>query len=74
MSVQFQDAAGHDIGDAHIGPVTDLTRRGKTGLVTSQTIGTVPKGARKAVITILMVRTDGAYNDGYADDISLVIS
>ncbi|MGI8609697.1 MAG: serine/threonine-protein kinase [Candidatus Dormibacteria bacterium] len=74
ISVRFQDAAGRDIGDAHIGPVTDLTRKGKTGLVKSQTSGAVPKGARKAVITIVMNRTDGVYNDGYADDISLVIS
>ncbi|MFN2464818.1 MAG: serine/threonine-protein kinase [Candidatus Dormibacteria bacterium] len=74
VSVRFEDAAGHDIGDAHVGPVTDLTRKGRTGLVRSQTTGAVPAGARKAVITIVMNRTDGAYNDGYADDVSLVIS
>jgi hypothetical protein len=54
--------------------VTDLTRKGKTAMVKSEGTGTVPKGTRKVLVRILLVRTDGTYNDGYADDVSFSIS
>jgi hypothetical protein len=74
VEVIFQDASGRPLGTGQIGPVTELTRAGKSGLVKTTTTGDVPKGARKAIVRILMQRTDGAYNDGYADDVSLVIN
>jgi hypothetical protein len=74
VEATFEDANGQSLGVARIGPVTDLTRKGRTALVNSHANGSVPKGARKVVIKVLMSRSDGAYNDGYADDISLVIS
>ena len=74
VEVSFLDANGRSLSVVRIGPVTDLTRGGKTELVKSVGSGDVPRGARKAVVRVLMVRIDGAYNDGYADDVSLVIN
>jgi hypothetical protein len=34
----------------------------------------VPKGATKVLVTLRMVRRDGEYIDGYADNLSLKIS
>jgi hypothetical protein len=34
----------------------------------------VPVGARSARVTLLMTRTEGSYNDGYADVLSLILS
>jgi hypothetical protein len=33
----------------------------------------VPPGTRQVEIKVVMTRTDGAYNDGYADNLSLVL-
>ncbi|GAC1581851.1 MAG: hypothetical protein NVS3B24_19060 [Candidatus Dormibacteria bacterium] len=73
VEATFLDAAGHSLAVARIGPVTDLTRKGKTGMVKAEARGSVPAGSRKVVVRISMNRTDGNYDDGYADDISLVI-
>jgi len=74
IEATFLDTSGRILGVGRIGPVTDLTRKGVTALVKSSASGDVPRGARKVTLRVLMVRTDGAYNDGYADDVSLVIS
>ena len=71
--ITFQDANGNSLGTDKIGPVTSVARRTATGLVRSEAKGTVPRGTRKIVVDIVMTRSEGSYNDGYADDISLVI-
>ena len=73
VEATFEDAAGHSLEVARIGPVTDLTRGGKTAMIKSEHKGDVPRGARKVVLKISMNRTDGNYDDGYADDISLIL-
>jgi len=73
VEATFLDAGGHSLAVGRIGPVTDLTRGGKTRMIRSETRGDVPRGARQVVVKISMNRTDGNYDDGYADDISLVI-
>ena len=37
-------------------------------------IGDVPTGTRTLRLDLEMTRTDGAYNDGYADNLSLILS
>jgi hypothetical protein len=74
VEVHFLDSGGKSLGDSHIGPVTSLTRADQTGLFFSRTSGTVPVGTRKVQVKIVMTRTDGSYNDGYVDDLSLVLS
>ena len=74
VEATFEDSKGQALGAARIGPVTDIARKGKTALVKSEGRGAVPKGTRKILLRILLVRTDGSYNDGYADDVSLTLS
>jgi hypothetical protein len=71
--VTFQDGNGNSLGTNKIGPVSSVARRSVTSLVRSETTGKVPKNTRKVVIDIIMVRSEGSYNDGYADDVSFVI-
>ncbi|MGB2938710.1 MAG: hypothetical protein WBD38_00215, partial [Candidatus Dormiibacterota bacterium] len=70
----FQDANGNSLGTDKVGPVTEAARKNQTSLVKSEATGNVPKGTRKIVIEIDMLRTAGNYNDGYADDVSLTIN
>jgi hypothetical protein len=75
VEATFLDASGQALGSpARIGPVTDIARGGKSGLKIAQTSGDLPKGTRKILLKVLMARTDGNYDDGYADDVSLIIS
>jgi hypothetical protein len=49
-------------------------RGGKSGLIFHTQTGTVPKGARKAVVTIVITRLEGKYNDGSVDNVALVLA
>lgn len=42
-------------------------------MILKSTTGNVPAGARSAVVTLTMTRTSGTANDGWADDVSLVL-
>lgn len=70
----FQDGKGATLGQASIGPVMPEEREYKTGLVRISTKGRLPAGTRKIEIRLEMTRLDGAYDDSFADDLSLVLS
>jgi hypothetical protein len=72
--VSFKDASGESLGSATLGPVTPAQRKDATGLLQRSHAGLVPVGATSAVVTVLLTRTDGEYNDGSADNISLVLN
>lgn len=75
LSVTWLDGNGQAVGDVtKLGPVTEQQRKGVTGLRHRQAAGAVPKSAHSALITLHMVRVDGAYIDGYADNLSLTIA
>lgn len=74
VTVTWKNAKGKALGHAKVGPVTEAQRRGVTGMLFRSKSGAVPKGAASAFITVRMVRKDGAYIDGYADNLSLTIS
>ena len=75
VTASFFDAAGAPLGQtATIGPVTYSDRANKTGLLQRETSNIVPAQARTARITMLMTRNSGSYNDGYADNISFVLT
>ncbi|MSQ27248.1 MAG: hypothetical protein EXR51_03795 [Dehalococcoidia bacterium] len=73
LTVSFQDDYGRDLATAAIGPVTVADRGFATGLMARSISGVVPMGARKAQVVLLFTRVEGAYNDGYADNLSLVL-
>jgi hypothetical protein len=75
LSVVWKNAKGVVVGKPKpIGGVTDGQRKGITALVARSAKGTVPKSATQVLVTIKMVRLDGGYDDGYADNLSLVIT
>jgi hypothetical protein len=71
ITVTWRDASGAALGATAIGPVTAADRHGKTGLWKRAAKQAVPAGTRSALITIEMDRTEGIYNDGYVDTVSL---
>ncbi len=72
LTATFQDSQGHSLGTATLGPVTAADRHSATGLLPRSTQGAVPTGTRTINLVLQMTRQAGSYNDGYADDLSLV--
>jgi hypothetical protein len=74
LAVTYFDAAGAELGTLSLVTVTAADRANTTGLIKRKAVGDVPVGARSARVTLLMTRTEGSYNDGYADVLSLILS
>ncbi len=78
VTVTFSSDPGADGGQLGapltVGPVTAADRNDVTALLRRAASVTVPVGARSLLISIDTTRTDGAYDDGYADNVSLVLS
>ncbi|HUI94014.1 MAG TPA: hypothetical protein VLX68_17380 [Chitinivibrionales bacterium] len=74
VSVTFKDGQGHELGTGSIGPVLASDRSNQTGLLPQSSEGPVPAKTRTATVEILMIRTDGTNNDGYADNLSIVFN
>ncbi len=62
------------LSQAFVGPVTAANRGNKTELLSKSTAGTLPVGTRKVQIQIHFERTDGTYDDAYADNLSFVLT
>jgi hypothetical protein len=56
-----------------IGPVTAADRGNQTGLLFRQAGGVLPAGTDSLVLTLAFVRNNGVYDDGAADNLSLVL-
>ncbi len=74
LSITFKSALGSPLGTASIGPVSAADRGNVTGLLPRSTSGNVPTGTRQIDVLLQMTRTAGAFNDGYADNLSLVFT
>jgi hypothetical protein len=74
VSATFLGAAGQALGTVAIGPVTAGDRDGATKLLPRASTATVPAATRSVHVVITATRTEGAYNDGYADNVSLVLA
>ena len=70
----FKDANEVILSETTLGPVTLADRQFSTRLLARTTQGRVPAGTRSMAIILSMQRKDGAFNDGYADHLSLVLS
>jgi len=73
-TVTFKDKNGATVGSATIGPVLAADRGNIRGFVNREQTGIVPVATRSALLQLVMTRTDGAFNDGYADNLSLVVT
>jgi len=74
LTVSFRDAGGTSLLSETIGNVTASDRGNITGLLFRETSGFVPAFTRDVLLTLNMTRVSGIYNDGYADNLSLVLS
>lgn len=74
LYVSFLDITGNEIGHAAIGPVTPADRGNQTGLFFQQDLGTLPVGVSKVMFSLSMERLGGGDNDGYADNLSFVLT
>jgi hypothetical protein len=74
LTITFRSAGGAAIGTASIGPVTMGDRFSFTSMLFRQTEGSVPVGTRTIDVLLQMTYSTGAYNDGDADDLSLILS
>ena len=73
LSLSFLGAGGGVLGSAQIGPVLAGERNDATGLLLRSATGVVPIGAQSVNVNLQMTRLAGSYNDGYADNLSLVL-
>jgi hypothetical protein len=72
--IDFRDKHGTVLASTNIGPVLAIDRTDITELVKRHALGTVPAGAKTVLVRLIMVRTAGSYNDGYADNLSLTLT
>jgi hypothetical protein len=73
VTAVFLDSSSKQISGTTIGPVTAAARGGRTELLHRETTVAVPPRTDAARIVITARRASGAYNDGYADDVSLTL-
>ena len=74
VSATFLDATGLKLGQIRIGPVTPAQRSNNTAMVAKSASGKVPPKTRSIQVSLNAVRTDGGYNDGYADNVKLTLA
>ena len=73
-TVTFRNTSGMSVGSAMLGPVTPEQRHDVTGLWYRSRSGRIPNSATQAIVTVAFTRFEGSYNDGSADNISLVLN
>ena len=69
----FLNATDTPLGTVRVGPVMPADRQNKTTLVLRSAMAAVPKGTTKIKVVLTSTRAAGTYNDGYMDNISLVL-
>lgn len=74
VSISFIDQNNQTIGSTvTIGPVTDADRSNQSSFLFRQITGLVPVGTRSVVVTLVIDRSFGPINDGYADNIAVFL-
>ncbi len=73
-TLRFLDDKGITIASATLGPVTPAQRGNQTGLLLREWAGGVPVGAVSFRVELAATRAAGASCDGYADNLSLVLT
>src|SRR6185312_10097109 len=70
----FLGSASEQLGTLTIGPVTAADRNSTTQMLLRSATGTVPPGTRSVSVVLTATKTDGSYNDAYADNLSLTLA
>jgi PEP-CTERM motif len=74
LGVSFLGADSQVLGFSSLGPVTPDDRGNQTGLFYQQAGGYVPVGTTQVLFELSMERLVSGDNDGYADNLSFVMS
>ncbi len=74
LTAHFLDAVSSEIGAAQLGPVTAADRNNATSLLFRDQVGDLPALTRFVNLELTAVRAPTGENDGYADNISLVLA
>lgn len=72
LTVEFVGGVGQNTVTIN-GPTVD-ERQSNTSLLERHSSGKLPKGTRTIKLTLTVNKLDGGYNDGYADNLSLILS
>ena len=73
VAATFLNAGGAPAGALRLAAVSPGDRNSVTALVARSASATVPAGTRQISVRIDAVREEGSYNDGYIDNVSLVL-
>jgi hypothetical protein len=73
VTATFLNAAGAPAGAVGLPTVTSTDRNLTTTLIARTASGALPAGTRQIAVRIDAIRDDGSYNDGYIDNVSLVL-
>jgi hypothetical protein len=73
LTASFRDANNDVLASATIGPVTAVDRGLETKLLFRRVDGFVPVGTRSVILTLSATRFAGTANNGFADNLSLVL-
>jgi hypothetical protein len=73
VTATFLNAAGAPAGAVGLPTVTSTDRNLTTTLIARTASGAMPAGTRQIAVRIDAIRDQGSYNDGYIDNVSLVL-
>jgi hypothetical protein len=73
LFLNFLDGTDAVVGTFSVGGVDATDRANLTGLLFRTSNGVIPTGATQAQFLLEATRTDGSYNDGYADNLSFIV-
>jgi hypothetical protein len=71
VTATYLSAAGTSLGTLTIGPVSAEERKDESTLLARTANGTAPAGTRSIQVVMTSTRLEGAYDDGYGDNIVL---
>jgi hypothetical protein len=74
VTATFLSSTSDPLGVVSIGPVTEPDRKNATTLLFRTISAAIPEGARSIIVEMDATRLQGSYDDGYADNLSLVVS
>ena len=73
LTATFLGASGARLASRTIGGVKAAGRTSKTSLIVKSAMGKIPAGTTQVKFVLTSTRTDGSYNDGYADNLHFSI-
>jgi hypothetical protein len=74
LTATFLDGSSTALGAVTIGPVTEADRAGDTTMLSRTGNAVVPVDTRSIDVEMVATRFQGSYDDGYADNLSLILS